>query len=121
MSEAGQGNVEPADCPELFRLTRDLAHAQAEQPIGRIDQLGVCVYVCRIATGRTLHVPVGVDEQRFQLVIRAIQAELTAFLQALVVRGCVRSPIARFLALARLACLRLALRGVPSVSVPVSV
>jgi hypothetical protein len=64
---------------------------------------------------------VGVDEQRFQLVIRAIQAELTAFFQALVVRACVRSPIARFLALARLACLRLALRGVPSVSVPVSV
>jgi hypothetical protein len=118
MTEAGHGNVEPADCPELFHLTRDLAHAPAEQPVERIDQLDVGVRVGRFTSGHALHIRVGVDEQRFQVAIRAIQAELAASLQALVVRACVRYPVARFLALVRLARLQ---SGIPSGSAFVSV
>ncbi len=99
-------DVESAQRPEFVHVAGDLPHAPAEQPVEDEDQFEVRIAVRPGLTRHALLVGRVVDEQRLQVSVGTIQAELPAPLQAFVVlvRVCYR--IARLRSFARFARLQ---------------
>nr|WP_256990754.1 hypothetical protein [Burkholderia sp. HI2714] len=83
--ETRHGDVESAQRPEFLHMAGDLPHTPAEQPVEHEDQFEVRIAV-RLGLARHAMLVGGlVDEQRLQIAVGAVQAELSAPLQALVV------------------------------------
>ena len=98
-------------------MAGDLPHAPAEQPIEHENQFEVRIAVRLGLTRHALLVGRVVDEQRLQIAVGTVQAELPAPLQALVVFVRVAYRVVRLGPLARFA--RLQSRLVRHESAPV--
>lgn len=103
--EARHRDVQPAQRPEFLHMAGDLPHAPAEQPVEHENQFEVRIAVRLGLTRHALLVGCIVDEQCLQIAVGAVQAELPASLQALVVLVRVRYRIGRFGPFARFASL----------------
>nr|WP_232455432.1 hypothetical protein [Burkholderia ubonensis] len=101
-AETWHRDVQPAQRPEFLHMAGDLPHTPAEQPVEHENQFEVRIAVRLGLTRHALLVRRIVDEQRLQIAVGAVQAELPAPLQAGVVLVRVGYRVDRLRPLARL-------------------
>ena len=85
MSKARNSNIKSFTFLKIFEITGNLSYSPIEKSIKNVNPFNVNRLIISLSTAESFFVRVFIDEQFFQITMRKVKAQLTAFLQALII------------------------------------